>query len=201
MPRIRHAPPSWSRGGATPPRCGCSCAARRRAAVQDRGPVLGRDQVATEIARLLAAAEAGGIRLGDRPLEARDIAVLVNEHAQGTEVRNALQALGIACAQRSKDSVFHSPEAEQLECLLLALREPRRIGWVRAALATDFFGLAAHELAALTADGDPLETRLADFEHYHTLWRLHGFIHMFRRLVAECGIAARLGGFSVAIRA
>ena len=152
--------------------------------------------VATEIARLLAAAEAGGVRLGDRPLEARDIAVLVNEHAQGTEVRNALQALGIACAQRSKDSVFHSPEAEQLERLLLALCEPRRIGWVRAALATDLFGLAAHELAALTADGDPLETRLADFEHYHTLWRLHGFIHMFRRLVAECGIAARLGGFS-----
>ena len=152
--------------------------------------------VAAEIARLLAAAEAGGVRLGDRPLGARDIAVLVNEHTQGTEVRNALQALGIACAQRSKDSVFHSPEAEQLERLLLALCEPRRIGWVRAALATDLFGLAAHELAALTADGDPLETRLADFEHYHTLWRLHGFIHMFRRLVAECGIAARLGGFS-----
>jgi exodeoxyribonuclease V beta subunit len=152
--------------------------------------------VATEIARLLAAAEAGGVRLGERPLWARDIAVLVNEHSQGTEVRNALQALGIACAQRSKDSVFHSPEAEQLERLLLALCEPRRIGWVRAALATDLFGLAAHELAALETDGDPLETRLADFEHYHTLWRLHGFIHMFRRLVAECGIAARLGGFS-----
>ena len=67
---------------------------------------------------------------------------------------------------------------------------------MRAALATDLFGLAAHELAALTADGDPLETRFADFEHYHTLWRLHGFIHMFRRLVAECGIAARLRGFS-----
>ncbi|MGH8478667.1 MAG: UvrD-helicase domain-containing protein, partial [Gammaproteobacteria bacterium] len=152
--------------------------------------------VAAEIARLLAAAEAGGVRLGDRPLCARDIAVLVNEHTQGMEVRNALQALGIACAERSKDSVFHSPEAEQLERLLLALCEPRRIGWVRAALATDLFGLTAHELAALEADGDPLETRLADFEHYHTLWRERGFIHMFRRLVAACGIAARLGGYS-----
>ncbi len=152
--------------------------------------------VAAEIARLIGASEAGRLSLDGAALQARDIAVLVSEHSQGTEVRAALAALGIAATQRSKESVFHSPEAQALERLLLALSEPGRLGRVRAALASDLFGLAAHELAALEEDEARFETRLAEFEHYHTLWREHGFIHMFRRLVTEAGVAARLGSFA-----
>ena len=42
--------------------------------------------VAAEIARLLQAGDAGRARIGERPLEGGDIAVLVRKHQQGTAI-------------------------------------------------------------------------------------------------------------------
>ncbi|HIP52892.1 MAG TPA: hypothetical protein EYH03_02615, partial [Chromatiales bacterium] len=50
---------------------------------------------ATEIARLLQSAARGEAHIGETPLEAKDIAVLVRTRSQGRQVRQALQAAGI----------------------------------------------------------------------------------------------------------
>jgi exodeoxyribonuclease V beta subunit len=147
---------------------------------------------AAEIARLLNASAAGSLRLGGEPLQARHIAVLVNDHFQAAAVRAALREAGVACAEQSRESVFHSAEAEELERLMLAVAEPQREGLVRAALAGMFFGLDGAGLSALDDDELAWERRLADLRRYHELWRDTGFMGMLRRLMAEQEVAPRL---------
>jgi exodeoxyribonuclease V beta subunit len=81
---------------------------------------------AGEVARLLRAAQAGRITLGDRPLAPGDIAILVKSHAQGRLTRDALLQLGVGCVELSQQSIFHTPDAEDLERVLLADLEPAR---------------------------------------------------------------------------
>ena len=107
---------------------------------------------AGEIARLLNAARDGQVRLGDRPLAAGDMAVLVRSHAQGAAMRRALAAVGVGSVELSQASVFDSADAADLERLLAAMLEPQREPLLRAALATEAMGRDAAALQALAAD-------------------------------------------------
>ncbi|MBC7944635.1 MAG: exodeoxyribonuclease V subunit beta [Burkholderiales bacterium] len=151
---------------------------------------------AAEIARLLNGAQRGAVRLGERPLVAGDIAVLVNSHRQGALVRRALNELGVTCADYANRSVFASDEAEQLERLLLAVQKPQRESAVRAALASDLFGCSASQLAHLEDNQQEWDARLNDFVRYHDAWRQGGFMRMFRRLINEQQVVARLAAFA-----
>lgn len=150
--------------------------------------------VAAEIAVLLTAASAGRATLGDRPLTPGDIAVIVRSHGQAAQVHAALAGYGIAAVVRSNACIFASAEAAELCTLLGALAEPAREERVRSALATTLLGVSGNEIARLLTEAAALEweQRLAAFRDYHDLWRLHGFMVMFRRLLAAEGVRGRL---------
>ncbi len=101
---------------------------------------------AAEIARLLAAAGRGEARIGETALRGGDIAVLVRTNAQADRVRAALLARGVASVQLGEASVFETHEAAEIERVLLAVAQPGRESLVRAALATDLFGLGGNAL-------------------------------------------------------
>ena len=165
---------------------------------------------AAQIAELLGAAAAGRALVGDRPLAAGDIAVLVRKHGDGLLVREALGALGIGSVSVGRETVYQSEEAEDLAALLAALAPGARDGSVRTALATRLLGWTAAELAALAAGpaGDPsagagpesaaaaAEARwgrvLARFEGYRETWRRHGFMAALESLIHAEGVAERL---------
>ena len=67
------------------------------------------DACVAEIGRLLGS----GARLGDSALRPADIAVLVNAHWQGTEIKRALAAAGIGAAEVSRDSVLATLECSE----------------------------------------------------------------------------------------
>jgi exodeoxyribonuclease V beta subunit len=150
------------------------------------------EATASEIARLLQLSQEGRLVLQGRALDGGDIAVLVRTHAQAKVVAQALGSLGVNSVRLSQESVFHSPEAEQLEWLLQALAEPRREPLVRAALATDLLGWNAVDIDALNRD-DRRQSDLQELFHgYHRQWRDDGFISMFRHLLLEQGVEKRL---------
>src|SRR5690606_15213744 len=68
------------------------------------------DACTAEIARRLD----GAARLGDAALRPADIAVLVNAHWQGAEIKRALAAAGIGAAEVSRDSVLETLECSEL---------------------------------------------------------------------------------------
>jgi exodeoxyribonuclease V beta subunit len=147
---------------------------------------------ASEIARLLTLAATGRISIGERPLRGADIAVLVPSHRQGRLVRDALRELGIACVQYAQESVYASHEAAELETVLLAVAEPGREELVRAALATEMLGARAEQIHALGEEASAWQRRFETFHDYYRLWAEHGFMRMFRELLAREQVAPRL---------
>ena len=151
-----------------------------------------RAAAVTDCARQIAALLAEPARLGDRPLRAGDIAVLVRSHRDGSAVRQALGRIGIASVSIGQETVFESEEAEDLAALLAALRPGAGDGALRAALATRSLGWTAGELAGLTSDGDAWEQVLADFEGYRATWGASGFLAALEELLHGREVPARL---------
>ncbi|MBX3641816.1 MAG: exodeoxyribonuclease V subunit beta [Rubrivivax sp.] len=147
---------------------------------------------AAEIARLLSAAAAGEVRLGERPLSAGDIAVLVRSHAQGAAMRRALAALGVGSVELSQASVYDSSDAADVERVLAATLEPQREPLLRAALATQAMGRDAAALQRLDDDEGTLLALMARFAGYRDTWLAQGVGRMLREWMRAEGVAARL---------
>jgi exodeoxyribonuclease V beta subunit len=147
---------------------------------------------AGEVARLLRAAQAGRITLGERALAPGDIAILVRSHAQGRLLRDALLQLGIGSVELSQQSIFHTADAEDLERVLLAILEPARPSLLYSALATELMGVDAAAVAALAADEMGLLQTMARFSGYRETWLRRGFGVMLRAWMASEAVALRL---------
>jgi exodeoxyribonuclease V beta subunit len=152
----------------------------------------GADATAGEVARLLRAAQAGRLTVGDRPLAPGDIAILVKSHAQGRLTREALQQVGVGCVELSQQSIFHSADAAELERVLLAILEPARPPLLYAALATELMGFDALAVEALAADEERLLQIMSRFMAYHESWLQRSFGVMFRHWLEQEAVAFRL---------
>ncbi|MEF8703717.1 MAG: exodeoxyribonuclease V subunit beta [Candidatus Accumulibacter sp. UW26] len=150
------------------------------------------DATAGEVARLLRAAQAGQLTVGDRPLAPGDIAILVKSHAQGRLTREALQQVGVGCVELSQQSIFHSADAAELERVLLAILEPARPPLLMAALATELMGFDALSVEALAADEERLLQIMSRFMAYHESWLQRSFGVMFRHWLEQEAVAFRL---------
>ena len=151
---------------------------------------------AAEIARLLAAGRPG--RGPDRGGSAPggDIAVLVRTNAQADRVREALLERGSPASSSARPASSAPHEAAEIERVLLAVAQPGREPLVRAALATDLFGLRRERAGGARRGRGGLGGR-GRTRSWSTraLWRDQGFVQMFRRLMKAEGVAARLLGF------
>jgi len=152
-------------------------------------------ETAAEVRRLLDAAAAGQIRLGDEPLRAGDIAILVNSHRRAEAVRQALAEAGIVAAIQSQLSVYQTSEAEGLLRVLRAVASPSHEPSLRAALVTDLLGFDGHALHALREDESLWTPQLDRFARWNERWRQHGFIRMFRELLRDAAVPERLAAF------
>src|SRR5262249_48230482 len=93
--------------------------------------------------------------------------------------------------QYAVDSVFASPEARELERLLVAVASPGQATLLRAALATELLGVQAHEIVALE-DERAWDARVDAFHEYHHRSRAPGVPPMLRGCCRRGGVYARL---------
>ncbi len=162
------------------------------------------DACAAEVVRLLRGAREGTVTIGGEPLAPVDIAVLVQTHKQGSLIKRVLAAWGVGSVELAQASVFESLDAEQIERVLAAVDTPGDLRRLRAALATDWFGLDAAALWRLEQVADVTLTtadpaQAADamswverFSRYRMLWHERGFAVMWRTLMHELRVAQRL---------
>jgi len=147
---------------------------------------------ADEIVRLLADAQDGRVRIGQTPLRAGQIAVLVRTHSEGRLMRRTLARRRVLAIERSRQDVFHTPQAEELAHLLTAVLDPTRPGRVRTALATAPMGRTAAEVARLDED-EPAYLRFVDgLGALRRTWRTRGVGVMLRQWMRDEGVAPRL---------
>lgn len=128
-----------------------------------------------------------------RPVEASDITVLVRNRQEAALVRDALNALGIPSVYLSnRDSVFETPEAQELLWLLQAVLAPERESSLRSALASSLFGLNAQDIERLNLDELAWDAVVEEFSQYRQLWQQRGVMAMLRALMAARNIAENL---------
>ena len=128
-----------------------------------------------------------------RPVQASDITVLVRNRLEASLVRDALNALAIPSVYLSnRDSVFETPEAQELLWVLQAVLAPERESLLRSALATAMFGLTARDLDALNSDEPAWDAVVEEFAGYRQLWQQRGVMAMLRALMSASHIAENL---------
>ena len=147
---------------------------------------------ATEISRLLAAADQEQVSIDSQPLTAGQIAVLVRSHKQGRLIRQALSRLEIDSVEMSQASVFKSADAEEVERILTAIWFPNRLSLLRSALATELLGYDAADIFAISDD----ETRLMEFAQtfaaYRERWLTHGIAYVYRHMLSDQSVSERM---------
>lgn len=165
-------------------------------------PMLRRDgishsleAVANEIARLITGGANGTCMIGDRPVQAGDIAVLVRSHKEAAQVRKALARHGVGSVSLSKDNVFHSREANELECVLSAMLEPGNEQLLMAMLATEMMGMDSTNIEAIADDEAQLSAIIERFAEYRKAWLTYGAGYALRWFMNRENIAFRLLAF------
>jgi len=149
---------------------------------------------AAEIARLITEGDKGRITIGGRPLRPGDIAVLVRTHAQGSDLKRKLATLDVGSVELSQASVFQSPDAEEVERVLIAINQPSRDVLLRGALATEMMGCDAARVAEISGDEAELMNYLGRFADYRDLWLRQGVGVMYRRFLSDEKVSARMLG-------
>ncbi|XTZ39199.1 exodeoxyribonuclease V subunit beta [Salmonella enterica] len=152
---------------------------------------------ATQIRDWLSAGQRGEALLwqGDksRPVKASDITVLVRSRHEATLIRDALTLLNIPSVYLSnRDSVFETPEAQELLWLLQAVLAPERESTLRNALATSMLGLTALDIEALNLDEQAWDEVVEEFSCYRDLWQKRGVMPMLRSLMSARHVAENL---------
>lgn len=134
---------------------------------------------ASRIVELLS----GGHCIGERSLQPGDIAVLLPAHGDIAQLRALLQERDVPCVSSSRDDVFGSDWARELQVVLHAALHPRDDAAARAALATRLGGRNWSELRALAADPDAWQREAALFRELDALWRTRGVLAVVRHVI------------------
>lgn len=121
------------------------------------------EDLAADVAELLASDATFDPGDGPRPIAAGDIAVLVATATEADLVRRAFAARQIPAVLGGGSNVLLSPAADAWLALLEAMESPQRTGLVRAVALTDFFGFTATDLGVRGDDlTDDVATRVRD---------------------------------------
>ena len=148
--------------------------------------------VAYEISRLLMSGDQGLALIGDKPVVAGDIAILVRSNYQGMLMQKTLTKLRIPSVLYSRDNLFQSSDIKEVARLLLAVSDVSNEGLIKAALTTDMIGMSGDALYALIHNDREWQRCLRRFQKYHYLWRHLGFIQMYRTLLLQEQVSAHL---------
>lgn len=148
---------------------------------------------ACDIDSKLRAAAEGQALIGERSMQAKDIAILVRDRHEAAVVMAALADRGVHSVYLSgRDSVFNSREAFDLQLLLQAVAEPQDESRLRAALASSLLNYPAGWLDQLSHDEQLWEQLVAEFTDYREKWLQLGVLPMLRRLMRKRQLAETL---------
>ncbi len=147
--------------------------------------------VAADIAELLASG-ATVVDAAPRPVGPGDIAVLVRSNAQGAQVRDALDAVGVPAVLGGAGSVFATPVAAEWLALLQALERPTSGPRAHTAALGAFFGWTVERVA--TATDDEWEDVHVRLHEWAAVLRNRGVAALVEAVTRQEQLPARLLG-------
>ncbi len=140
-------------------------------------------QSALKIAEILQMAQTGKAKIGEEPLRAGDIAVLISRHKDATYLQQQLKQLGVDTVTKTDQNIFDTLEATRLEIMMNAVLNPMNPGILNSALLTGFFGLELTHLHKLKEDEEQRQELLDELTDLRDLWNQNEFYPMFYELI------------------
>jgi len=149
--------------------------------------------VSEEIVRIINLSDEGRLSLGERPVKASDIAVLVRRNTEVELIKRELSSLHIPTIIYSTTNVFDSWECREVKKILKGIYLYNKEVYLKAAIGTDIIGIKGEEMEKM--DESEWEDLMKRFEEYHNIWKRHGFINMFRHFLNKEQVIPRLMEF------
>ncbi len=149
--------------------------------------------VANEISRLLYLGKEGRLTIGEKPVRASDIAVLVRKNSEARLIQEELSRLHIPAVIYSTTSIFDSWECKEVLRILNAIYQYRSEGYLRSALGTDILGKKGEDLERMNEK--EWEEWIKKFREYHEIWKRSGFVVMFKEFLEKEDVFQRLMKF------
>ncbi|WP_420833545.1 exodeoxyribonuclease V subunit beta [Shewanella pneumatophori] len=150
------------------------------------------DDVANEITSLLTDAQQNRCLIGNAPLKAKDIAVLVRDRHEANVIKSALNQRQVGAVFLSRDSVFNTLEARELALVLYAISDPKDERALRSALATSLLGYSAEAIHQFNQDEDKRQALLEQFAELNQVWIRRGIMPALLTLASQTQIIERL---------
>jgi len=150
------------------------------------------EDAAAEIARLLTESQNNECTISEKPLKAKDIAVLVRDRNEAAVIKESLSSRQIGAVFLSRDSVFNTLEAREMALILHALATPKDERALRSALATSLLGFNALAIHGFNQDEMVRQTLLEQFDGLHQNWLRRGVMPALLNLANETKLIERL---------
>ena len=136
---------------------------------------------ANQIAQML---QSGTHRIGNRPLQPSDIAVLLPSNGQVEALRALLQERAVPCIASNRSSVFAGDTARDLHVVLYGIVHCHDTSALRAAAATRLWGSGLAELRQWGDDSASWQAIARQFHDWLALWQRQGVHVVIAELIA-----------------
>ena len=140
--------------------------------------------IAQRIAYLIHGKDEDGFTIGNKPLNAGDIAILVSSHREGDSIREELKRLNIRSVKISRQNVFDSIEAYRIQLLLESVSETGKRESIKKYLLSGFKGLNISEFPDEESE-EKLNEYRDELEIFRQRMEKDGFYPAFRWLLFE----------------
>lgn len=122
----------------------------------------------------------------DRPVEPKDIAVIVSKHDDAEKLKQLLSDRGLGAVLYNRPSVFKSDEARWITNILKAVIDPQNIGQLKLALTSPLFDATNHDVIRWSSSDevqDDLRHYQQLFAEWHTLWEKGDISSLFQTIL------------------
>lgn len=149
---------------------------------------------ANKVVILLNQAQEGRACIGEAPVTAADICILVRDRLEAQIIKKALSDAKIASVYLSRDSVFSQELSHHLLNFLTALHGQYNESLLRGVLAGPLFCLSYNEIYALADDEEQWQSYLNFFAYLTALWHKQGAMAMLEHLLSHNQLSAKWQG-------
>ncbi len=138
---------------------------------------------ASKVANLLRLSSQGKVTIGEAPVIAADICILVRDRQEAHIIKTALLNNQIASVYLSRESIFGSQLAHHLLHFLTALHSGYDEALYRGVLAGPLFGLNYQQIFELSEQENKWQTYLNTFIELLDIWQTKGAMAMLEQLI------------------
>lgn len=141
------------------------------------------NETVSRIAKLLQQTDSEYAKIGDKRVNAGDIAILISRNKDAYNLQQRLKHAGIDAVTKTDQNIFETLEARKIEMLMNAVLNPTVHRMFNSGLLTGVFGFDLTLLQDLSNDEDKRQQLIGELTDLADTWRREGFHSMFYHLI------------------